>query len=661
MSAADTTELESGATMSELDLEKLLARTLQEPARARLTALTQTIARNPRSTIEPEGARSDALGRVALAELGEAGAAHDVGASVVVEGTLGEGGMGIVRLATQRSLGRKVAVKTLRPDVRSEQAALRLLREAWVTGSLEHPNIVPVYDLGLSADGAPVIVLKRIEGDAWSSLIRDGAEVQKRFGNTDLLEHNLRILVQVCNAVALAHARGILHRDLKPENVMIGSFGEVYLVDWGVAVTLRSDPTGRLPPSPSEGDLAGTPVYMAPEMLGNGAPLGPRTDVYLLGAILHEILTGRPPHDEGNFRAIVASILRFSPTYPDDAPRELVAIAKKAMAYDAAERFGSVDELRARLEWYLRHRGSLALSEEAAKSLAELRRNADAPLDAKTREQIYRLFAEARFGFRQALVASPDNEDARDGLRAASEIVIAWELANGTADGAAAALAQLEDAPPDIAARVAEAQRTQQARAARLTALERDLDPAVGRRTRVFVSLLLGLLWTVIPLVMWRFQDRVGWGRPRLMYGFTISQVALTYALTTWARESLQKSLVNRRVIASARMMFAWQLALELIVVLAAVPYQTSFVLHLFVWFASAASFALFVEPRMWPSAGGYLVGTILAALFPAWAWPIASITNAVLMMNAMWAWRARGDLADLVRTRRAARRARRP
>jgi serine/threonine-protein kinase len=651
---------EYDATLAADELDALVTRTLAELPRERLDAFTRTALRNPKATIQPETARSDALGRAALAELGTAAAVRDVGASVVLEQTLGEGGMGVVRLATQRSLGRKVAVKTLKPDVLSEQAILRLLREAWVTGSLEHPNIVPVYDLGLDERGAPIIVLKRIEGDAWSELLADPASRAAHAPGADPLEQNLRILVQLCHAVALAHARGVLHRDLKPENVMIGSFGEVYLVDWGVAVALREDPSGRLPVG-SGSEMAGTPVYMAPEMLGvgSGAPLSERTDVYLLGAILHELLTGRPPHDGSSFRAIVASILQPRPQYPDDAPRELVAIAQKAMRFEPSERFASADELRARIEWYLRHRSSLALSEEASKSLALLTALAGAPPGGGARDQIYRLFAEARFGFRQALVASSDNEAAARGLEEAITSVVAWELAHGTAEAAASAVAELRDAPLELRARVEAAREAQASRVARLTALERDLDPSIGRRTRAFVALVMGALWTTTPLLLGHLEARYGALEPRSWYAFSVFMIGVTFAVTHWARESLLTSLVNRRVIAIARLTFALQLSLELVSTVMKVSHDAALVLHLFVWFASASTFAVFFERRLWPTAIGYFICMVLGAMRPDLYWSLAALGNLVMLLNATLSWRARGDLAfaaDRFRRRRARR-----
>src|SRR5690606_34487297 len=178
----------------------------------------------------------------------------------------------------------------------------KLLEEAWIHGALEHPNIVPVHDIELDSRGRPQVALKRIEGRHWGDLIANPERVASSFRMNDILEWNLRVLAQVCQAVHYAHARGFIHRDLKPENVMIGEFGEVYVGDWGLALALKPDPRGRWPDIETTTDIAGTLAYMAPEMLaGSSHRLGPHTDIYLLGGILYEILTGDVPHRGDSF------------------------------------------------------------------------------------------------------------------------------------------------------------------------------------------------------------------------------------------------------------------------------------------------------------------------------------------------------------------------
>jgi serine/threonine-protein kinase len=609
-----------------------------------LADFARTIAQSPSSTIEPAGLRSDAPGRRAIELLGAERGEREIVAGLSLERTIGEGGMGIVRLATQRSLGRKVAVKTLRAETKSEQATLRLLREAWVTGSLEHPNIVPVYDLGLDEDGSPIIVLKKIEGVTWESLLRDAAQVKERFGAADLLEYNLRILIQLCNAVSLAHARGILHRDLKPENVMIGSFGEVYLVDWGIAVSVRDDPTGRLPLASEANEIAGTPCYMAPEMLGALGGLSEATDVYLLGAILHEVLTGAPPH-KGSFREIVASILLSKPTYGPDVPIDLARIAQKAMSREPIERFSTADELRKRLEWYLRHRGSVALSTIASQKLAEMRALVSA--GSADRERVRPLVAEARFGFRQALDASPDNDAARAGLREATEAVVDFELAHGKPDAAAAALAELADPPAELATRVSRALDAEGRERDRLRTLEAGFDMGTGRRTRRAVGFVLGVIWAIGPqggpYLEHRFVD-ASVSPMRLMFVWTGGLVLLFVAIACWGRESLSKTFVNRSMGIACLLVFSGQFTLELVCQIREVPLVTAMALHFVVWFAITAVTATFIDRRLLPSAFAYLAGAVMACAWPHRLWDVMSLAHAFLLVNAVVAWSTRED-----------------
>jgi eukaryotic-like serine/threonine-protein kinase len=278
------------------------------------TALAATLATvDRRSTIRPgalDATRPDTAVTPAAAGL------SPFADRLVLGTTIGEGGMAVVRIAKQTSLGREVAVKVLREDA-ADSASPRMLREAWITGTLEHPNIVPVHDLGVDGDGRPMLVLKRIEGRPWSELIGKRDEIRARFG-MDALEWNLQQLVHVCHAVAFAHSRGIVHRDLKPANIMIGGFGEVYVLDWGIAVSLIDDGTGRLPLASQCNELAGTLAYMAPEMLGPG-PIAEQTDVYLLGAMLYEIVAGTPPHMRESVSATLESIMRSKPVLSTDA------------------------------------------------------------------------------------------------------------------------------------------------------------------------------------------------------------------------------------------------------------------------------------------------------------------------------------------------------
>jgi hypothetical protein len=196
-------------------------------------------------------------------------------------GVIGRGGMGEVLVARDRRLGREVALKRmLTPEPTADEVSA-FLREARIQARLDHPAIVPVFELGHDGDGRPFFSMKRLEGVTLHDRLVEGGPTQPL----------LRAFVDVCLAVDLAHSKGIVHRDLKPTNIMLGEFGEVYILDWGIAVILDDPDADATAVSPAASG-AGTPGYMAPEQVYGGA--GPAADVYSLGCILFEILTAEP-------------------------------------------------------------------------------------------------------------------------------------------------------------------------------------------------------------------------------------------------------------------------------------------------------------------------------------------------------------------------------
>jgi eukaryotic-like serine/threonine-protein kinase len=260
------------------------------------------------------------------------------------------GGMGRIEAAHDPLIGRQVAIKTLHSEIREdERAVAKFIEEARVTGQLEHPNVVPIYDLG-EGDAEPFFVMRLVHGKSLAQVLAQSAKPATGAESVELLQRFVQIVLRVCDALSFAHSRGVYHCDVKPDNIMVGEHGQVYLMDWGVAVTDQ----------PREG-FGGTVAYMAPEqLLGNPDAVDARTDVFLLGGVLFDILTGVAPN-EG--KAVLAAARwegarNFAPRELwQRLPPELCRIASKALAREPEARYQTVAEFRHELEQFLKGGG----------------------------------------------------------------------------------------------------------------------------------------------------------------------------------------------------------------------------------------------------------------------------------------------------------------
>ena len=285
---------------------------------------------------------------------------------------IGIGGMGAVYSGVEPGLNRSVAVKVLRPQYRySAERIEAFIREARLTAKIDHPNIVPVHRFGVFDDAGVYFTMRRIAGDTLNSIITNICNDQGDYRRKYSLRRMVGIYLSVCNAVAFAHSRGVMHGDLKPGNIMVGKYGEVLVMDWGLACDTsgenNSDDKLRralLPEKESRcQDVGGTPAYMAPELI-TGAVTIPdqQTEVYALGAILYAVLTlKRGPFELTASRHKLAGRIvsgklvlprKAAPGYRD-VPRELEAICLKAMSPDREKRYKSVDELILEISNYL--------------------------------------------------------------------------------------------------------------------------------------------------------------------------------------------------------------------------------------------------------------------------------------------------------------------
>jgi serine/threonine-protein kinase len=267
-------------------------------------------------------------------------------------GRIGIGGMGEVRRVRDTVLNRFVAMKVLRSELSGKRAAvLRFIAEAQATAQLQHPGMVPVHDIGQLGDGRWFFTMKELQGDTLEEAMR-----LYRGGDGRGLRGMIGILAQVCDAVAFAHANGAIHRDLKPANVLVGAYGEVVVLDWGL-VKATGTPTGA-PGLVTDlqsigtklGTVIGTPAYMPPEQAkGQHDEVGPQTDVYALGAILYEVLSGRRPYLGGSTEVLDQILTSNPPPLPSTVPAGLAAICKRAMRRSASKRYADAGELSAAL------------------------------------------------------------------------------------------------------------------------------------------------------------------------------------------------------------------------------------------------------------------------------------------------------------------------
>ncbi|MEO2016735.1 MAG: protein kinase [Fuerstiella sp.] len=269
-----------------------------------------------------------------------------------VIGELGAGNMGIVYRARQTSLNRELAIKTLKPDTLNvDHNQAMFVSEAVVTANLVHPNIVPIHDLGRTEDGKLFYSMKQVTGTPWNTTVRELS-----------LEDNVEILMKVSDAVAFAHSQGVINRDLKPENVIVGDYGEVIVLDWGLAIT-TDEFSGKDSVVVDFRGGAGTPVYMPPELADEDVSrVGRHSDIYLLGAMLYEALEGFPPHllreswglddPQEQLNAVIRAVLNneIEPNVMNEG--ELMEIARTAMSTDPQDRYSSVEQFQDAIREY---------------------------------------------------------------------------------------------------------------------------------------------------------------------------------------------------------------------------------------------------------------------------------------------------------------------
>jgi serine/threonine-protein kinase len=364
------------------------------------TAIATAFAARPRPFFLGNGKRGTSTEADTLPGLDQAGATTAMVGEATSAGQrfrllrfYDRGALGEVYVARDEELHREVALKQIRDEHADDaQHRARFVVEAEITGALEHPGIVPVYGLGRYDNGRPFYAMRLIQGDNFKSAIerfhQAGTPALDAGGRTLEFRRLLRRFLDVCDAVAYAHSRGVLHRDLKPGNIMLGKFGETLVVDWGLAKPIGQDglagpeAEGALTPesgsevkSTEMGERVGTPAFMSPEQAaGRLDELGPASDVYSLGATLYCLLTGKPPFADRDLDSLLRKVQRSefpSPhTVNPKVDRALDAICRNAMALKPEDRYASARALADDIEHWMADEPVAARPESAGQRLA---------------------------------------------------------------------------------------------------------------------------------------------------------------------------------------------------------------------------------------------------------------------------------------------------
>lgn len=337
--------------------------------------------------------------------LRDKGEAKQDGQRLVPREEIARGGMGAILRAEDKDIGRNVAMKVML-DPSDQKGLARFIQEARVTGQLEHPGIVPVHAIGRDPQGRPFFTMKLVKGRSLAEVLKGLKEEPGKWEKELGLTRLLNIFTSVCNAIAFAHSKGVVHRDLKPANIMLGDYGEVLVMDWGLAKvgvaktktgrwageeeasrsadrkladmvnSLRQETAGSLT---MDGALLGTPQYMAPEQArGDIAKIDGRSDIYSLGAILYEILTLKPPVEGKTLHGLLKNVVEGNIQPPEhraperQIPRELSAVAMKALAREQEHRYQAVEELRRDIELFLEGRAVSAKPDTAWETFVKL-------------------------------------------------------------------------------------------------------------------------------------------------------------------------------------------------------------------------------------------------------------------------------------------------
>lgn len=481
----------------------------------------------------------------------------------IIDQLLGEGGMGHVFQGLQTCLNREVAIKISKIESPDPRLLAQICHEAQITARLDHPNILPIYLLARSEDGKPIQVMKRIEGVSWHDLLYSSTHplwIELNSQNDQETFH-LEVLTQVSQAISYAHERGVIHRDLKPENVMIGKFGEVYVLDWGVALDLATaqgeeSAFWAQQHSGLENALVGTPAYMPPEMAKKEIKQqGTWSDVYLLGAILYQILTKNRLHQGKDVEELYQSILQGKlPLLPNEMVKEMRDLIQASLAYHPEQRLPNAGSFRLLLIEAIRTLRSRSVEQrgwDALKAFQEELTNED-----PEPRRLEVLFDESKHYFWTALEMWPMNPEASAGL---DQILKLWGrhlISLNEFTHAKRILSELREDDPDLFAHIAFAKGERDQEEQEHQALKdwrEDESLASSRRLRLFLAKLgflsFGLGSLICDLLERSQKIHINAQRAFIFSVILSSFVALSFLLFSKKRRTKQQNALFSRLV----------------------------------------------------------------------------------------------------------------
>ena len=552
---------------------------------------------------------------------------------------LGKGGMGRVISGIQASTGREVAVKEVRADKASKFIVRRLLQEAWITGLLEHPNIIPIYTIDKNEHDQPMILMKRVSGRTWHSYIQHPETIPNVSTDLARLKWNLDIFLEVCSAVHYAHDKGILHRDIKPENVMLGDYGEVYLLDWGIAVAIDDRYQSWIPTADQSKGIAGTPSYIAPEMITAGS-LSIQSDIYLLGAVLYEIAEGKAPHEGISIEGLVEHCQHFVPTF-ERTPTRLQPIIRRAMAINPDDRYSGVEVLQHDIQLLIQclDMQKIIDSVHAEMEGFEEKMKQERP----SRTLLYEHFVAVRFGLKQV---NKDFLSERDFARYEKMLrtLCEWELQGGRPETAALLLYEFRQFPQDIEEQISIQKEAVKQEQERLRKMDIEQSDTIGIKTRAFVIILTILGWAAFPI--WSLITGIDYNYGHL---FMQSTAMLSWMLLigVWAKDTLSSTGVNRRTFGMLLAEPLFHTIADLCAWTIDMTPSEAWLLRFIVWSTMLLSYGILMEVRFLPIAFAYSLMTIGLFTHPEWADWVAVGLNAFLLVSMGFVWRKELDGAE--------------